>query len=65
MFKAYSTKRPRPIPAEFELKFVEGGWAKVNCMYGKRCSQRWFLAAGPQRLREARLAYRSAQRVAS
>lgn len=56
MRKAYSTKRPRPAPPEFEPAFVRGGWAKVNQMFGKRASVRWFTALGPARLRSARLA---------
>lgn len=57
MLKSYSTKRPRPAPPEFEPAFVAGGWAKVNMMFGKRPSVRWFTALGPVRLRAARDAY--------
>lgn len=54
MFKAYSTKRPKPVPVEFEQTFVQRGWCVVNNMYGKRAAQRFFIASGPQRLRGLR-----------
>lgn len=60
MLKAYSTKRTRPIPPEFEPAFIAGGWAKVNHMFGKRPSVRWFTALGPARLRAARIAHLTA-----
>mgnify|MGYP004535177185 CR=1 FL=1 len=56
MLKPYSTKRPKPVPAEFEPNFVAGGWARVNQMYGKRPAVRYFQQSGPDRLRSARLA---------
>lgn len=46
MLKPYSTKRPRPIPPEFEEFFIRGGWSKVNQAFGKRPSVRYFTALG-------------------
>lgn len=63
MLKPYSTKRPRPIAPEFARTFIEGGWARVNLMYGKRCSVRWFKASGPRELRQQRDAYLASQRM--
>lgn len=63
MFKAYSTKRVRPVPVEFERNFIELGWCVVNHMYGKRAAQRYFIASGPQRLRKLRDAFTAEQRV--
>lgn len=56
MLKPYSTKRPRPIPPEFEEFFIRGGWSKVNQAFGKRPAVRYFTALGPERLSVARLA---------
>lgn len=52
--RPFSTKVARPIPPEFEPSFIAGGWPKVNQMFGKRASVRWFAALGPGRLRAAR-----------
>lgn len=60
--KPYSTKKLRPPAPEFEQMFVMHGWSKVSRMYGKRCSQRWFIALGPERLRKARDAYKEGTR---
>lgn len=57
MFKAYSTKVPKPVPAEFADVFMRKGWVRVNSMYGKRAAQRYFIASGPQKLRALRDAY--------
>jgi hypothetical protein len=46
MLKPYSTKRPRPIPVEFEPNFIEGGWSRVNHMFGKNPAVRYFTALG-------------------
>lgn len=48
--RPYSTKRVRPIPPEFEENFVDGGWPRVNHMYGKRPALRYFHAVGAERL---------------
>lgn|GEM_PF-1784452 len=60
--KAYSTRRIKRIPPEFEDNFIEGGWPRVNTMYGKRCANRWFVALGAERLKEARKQYLTAAR---
>jgi hypothetical protein len=64
MLKPYSTKRPRPIPVEFEQNFIEGGWSRVNHMFGKNPAVRYFTALGSERLRIARLAAVRKQREA-
>lgn len=64
MLKPYSTKRPRPVPPEFEPTFVAHGWCRVNQMFGKRASVRFFAALGPARLRAARDAHLAAARAA-
>lgn len=55
--RPYSTKTFRPPAPEFESIFVEHGWAKVSRMYGKRCSQRWYIMLGAERLKAARARY--------
>lgn len=64
LLKAYSTRRVRPPPPEFEATFVEQGWSVVNRMYGKRAAQRWFIALGPARLRHLRDAHEAAVKAA-
>lgn len=55
--KPYSTKRAKPIPAEFERNFILGGWARVNQMYGKRPALRYFTVIGGDRLSLMRKAH--------
>ncbi len=57
MLKPYSTKRARPIPAEFAQNFIEGGWARVSHMYGKNPAWRYWRALGGQSLSLQRDAY--------
>ncbi|MBB5709323.1 hypothetical protein [Sphingomonas xinjiangensis] len=57
MLKPYSTKRPRPVPPEFEQNFIAGGWARVNQMYGKNPALRYFRVSGPERLSLMRKAH--------
>lgn len=52
--RPYSTKLFRPPAEEFEQIFVQHGWAKVNRMFGKRCSVRWYAMLGAERLKAAR-----------
>jgi hypothetical protein len=56
MLKPYSTKRPRPIPVEYEREFINHGHDHCKRMFGKRAAQRYFVALGPARLRAARVA---------
>lgn len=63
MLKPYSTKLPRPVPAEFEQNFIAGGWARVNQMYGKRPAQRYFTLSGPEKLHAARKAAKAGRAV--
>jgi len=57
MPRPLSTKVIRKPAPEFEQIFIEHGWEKVGRMFGKRCSNRWFIMLGAERLREARDAY--------
>lgn len=57
MPRPYSTKRPKPIPAEFEAFFIAHGWARCNHVFGKRETLRYVTTLGIDR--------RSAQRSAS
>lgn len=59
--KPFSTKLIRPPAPEFEQNFIEGGWPRVNAMYGKRCAYRWYVMTGPEKLKAARLRYRKGQ----
>jgi hypothetical protein len=57
--KAQSSKAPQPVPVEFRQLFVQHGWSRVNHLFGKRASVRYFTALGADRLRAERDAYRS------
>ena len=57
MPRPLSTKVIRKPAPEFEQIFIEQGWEKVGRMFGKRCSNRWFILLGAERLRAARDAY--------
>lgn len=57
MPRPLSTKVIRKPAAEFEQIFIKHGWEKVGRMFGKRCSNRWFILLGAERLRAARDAY--------
>jgi hypothetical protein len=63
MRKAYSTKQPRPVPAEYEQSFVRLGHSACQQMFGKRAAQRYFLASGPSRLRQMRDLYLAAAKA--
>ena len=65
MRKAPSTKIAEPIPVEFERVFIELGWERANRIFGKRASQRYFTAAGSDRLRQQRDAYMAERRAAA
>jgi len=64
MRKALSTKVAEPIPVEFERVFIELGWERANRIFGKRASQRYFTAAGSDRLRQQRDACLAERRAA-
>lgn len=55
--KALSTKVAQPVPIEFRQVFVEQGWERVNHLFGKRASVRYFTLLGPDCLRAERNAY--------
>lgn len=55
--RPYSTKVFRPPAPEFERIFIQHGWSKVNRMFGKRCSTRWYAMLGAERLKAARARY--------
>lgn len=55
--RPYSTKVFRPPAEEFEPLFVQHGWSKVNELFGKRCSVRWYAMLGAERLKAARARY--------
>ena len=57
MLKPYSTKAPKPVPAEYERLFVEHGHNRCKCAFGKRAAQRYFVVSGRARLRAARDAW--------
>ena len=65
MRKSVSTKIAEPIPAEFEGVFVQYGWERANRLFGKRASQRYFTAAGSERLRQMRETYKAERRAAA
>jgi hypothetical protein len=52
--RIYSTKRPKPIPAEFEAFFVANGWVRSNNVFGKRETLRYVTVLGRERLAAAR-----------
>lgn len=54
MAKAYSTKILRPVPAEFEVNFVQHGQEVCEQMYGKRATMRYRFAVGVARLSRLR-----------
>lgn len=62
MPKPYSTKRPRPVPAEFEQNFIDGGWRRVNLMYGKKPAWRYFTALGGEVLSAKREQFKAEKR---
>lgn len=55
--KAQSSKVAQPVPVEFREIFVHHGWDRVNHLFGKRASVRYFTALGGERLRAERDAY--------
>ena len=57
MRKPYSTKIGKPVPTEFEAKFVEGGWGKVSLIFGKNPALRYYHALGGERLSLMRAAH--------
>lgn len=56
MPRIYSTKKPKPIPAEFEAFFIAYGWQRANNVFGKRETLRYVTALGRERLAMARRA---------
>ena len=63
--KAQSTKVAQPVPAEFRQLFVQHGWERVNHLFGKRASSRYFTVLGAEQLRSERDAYLSARKARS
>jgi hypothetical protein len=57
MRRAYSTKRWRPIPKEFETFFIANGWTRSNLTFGKRETLRYVTALGRSTLRQKRDAF--------
>lgn len=55
--KAQSSKVAQPVPVEFRQLFVRHGWERVNHLFGKRASVRYFTVLGGDRLRAERAAY--------
>lgn len=64
MPRPYSTKRPKPIPAEFEQFFIANGWTRCNNVFGKRETLRYVTALGVERLSAARHMRRTEARIA-
>lgn len=62
--KAPSSKVAQPVPVEFRQIFVEHGWDRVNHLFGKRASVRFFTVVGGDRLRKERVAYQVAAQLA-
>ncbi len=56
--KAQSSKVAQPVPVEFRQLFVQHGWERVNHLFGKRASVRYFTVLGGDRLRAERDAYK-------
>ena len=61
--RALSTKVAQPVPVEFRQVFVEQGWERVNHLFGKRASVRYFTVLGPDCLRAERNAYLNKRRA--
>lgn len=61
--RALSTKVAQPVPVEFRQVFVEQGWERVNHLFGKRASVRYFTVLGPDCLRAERNAYLDKRRA--
>lgn len=59
MPRAYSTKRPRRIPSDFEPFFIANGWCRCNDVFGKRETLRYAQALGVDRLAQARQAHKA------
>lgn len=55
--KAQSSKVAQPVPVEFRQIFVQHGWDRVNHLFGKRASVRYFTVLGADSLRAERDAY--------
>jgi hypothetical protein len=55
--KAQSSKIAQPVPFEFRQLFVQHGWERVNHLFGKRASVRYFTVLGADSLRAERDAY--------
>lgn len=62
LLKSQSTKVAQPVPVEFRQIFVQHGWDRVNHLFGKRASSRYFTVLGGDRLRAERDAYLQARR---
>jgi hypothetical protein len=54
MIKAYSTKKHRPVPVEFEMTYIRHGQAVCEQMFGKRATTRCRFALGASKLKRAR-----------
>lgn len=52
--KSIPTSIALPVPTGFVAKFLEGGWQKVEAMYGKRAVQRYAAVVGRDRLKQMR-----------
>lgn len=64
LLKSQSTKVAQPVPVEFRQIFVQHGWDRVNHLFGKRASSRYFTVLGADRLRAERVAHLHARRSA-
>jgi len=61
--KAHSSKVAQPVPVEFRQLFVQHGWERVNHLFGKRASVRYFTVLGGDRLRAERDAFRAGRKT--
>lgn len=62
------SRRIPPVPPEFVQQFIEGGWRRIERIYGARndLMRKWIaLAGGERHLKSLRRAYRQGASVAS
>lgn len=60
--RSLPTNIPVPVDPEFERKFIEHGWQRVERIWGKRRTMTWAAVVGKEQLIRKRKEYRAEQR---
>lgn len=66
-YRRYSSRRIPPVPAEFVQQFLEGGWRRIERVYGGRNDlvRKWIaMAGGEVELKRMRREFRMQGRAA-